>query len=190
VSRPVLYLSGPYSATEDNSVTDNIAVARQFAVKAWEKGWAALCPHLNTAHFEGDCDLDHADWLDGDLGFIERLDPERDAMLMLPGWVGSAGSMQERSVAIARRIRVFYAHPLDAVDAVPAAPRIPQDCEHYRRVHYESTSCDVCAAPVTVCPPGVSCPIQRRVHPPKQAVRPIEPQSFGAAPGVSQREML
>jgi len=159
VSRPVLYLSGPYSATEDNSVTDNIATARKYAILAWDAGWAALTPHLNTERFEEDCRLDHADWLDGDLTFISRLDPERDAMLMLPGWMGSAGSMQERSAAIARRIRIFYARPLDAV---PAVPRIPQECEHYRRVHYESTSCDVCASPVTVCPPGVSCPIRRR----------------------------
>lgn len=155
MSRPILYLSGPYSATEYSSVTENIETARQFALLAWRAGWAAFCPHLNTAHFEDCCTLAHADWLDGDLTFIERMDPERDAMLMLPSWSQSRGALQERGAALRRRIRVFQHLPL------PPSP-VPVDCKYFRRVHYERYSYDMCASPATVCPPGETCPIRRR----------------------------
>lgn len=156
MSRPILYLSGPYTATEGQTVADNIEVARQFAVLAWRAGWAAFCPHLNTAHFEDHCDLAHADWLDGDLAIIERMDPDRDAMMMLPGWTASQGALQERSAALKRGIRVFQHLPLPPEQGA-------ERCTYFRRMHYERCSYDMCASPATTCPPGVTCPIRRRV---------------------------
>jgi hypothetical protein len=38
VTRPILYISGPYSAGNGRTVTDNIAVARAHAVAAIEMG--------------------------------------------------------------------------------------------------------------------------------------------------------
>jgi len=154
--RPILYLSGPYSATNGKTVTQNIEVARRYALAAWEAGWAAVCPHLNTAHFEDRCTLSHADWLDGDLAIIERMDPDRDAMLMLPGWAHSRGALQERAAALRRGIRVFQHLPLPPEQGA-------ERCAYFRRVHYGRCSYDVCASPATSCPPGVSCPIRRRV---------------------------
>ncbi len=37
MTRPILYLSGPYSAGHGRSVTDNIAVARAHAVAAFRR---------------------------------------------------------------------------------------------------------------------------------------------------------
>ena len=51
MTRPILYLSGPYSAGNGRTVADNIAVARTHAEAAWRQGWAAFCPHLNCAGF-------------------------------------------------------------------------------------------------------------------------------------------
>jgi hypothetical protein len=155
MSRPILYLSGPYSANEYSSVAENIERARQFALLAWRAGWAAFCPHLNTAHFEDCCTLAHADWMDGDLTFIERMDPDRDAMLMLPYWSQSQGALQEREAALRRGIRVYQHLVLPPEQA-------DEDCKYFRRTRYERHSYDTCASPATVCPPGVSCPIRRR----------------------------
>ena len=108
MTRPILYISGPYSAGNGRTVADNIAIARKYAVAAWKLGWAAVCPHLNTAHFEDLCpNLGHTDWLDGDLTILSRLDPYVDAMLLLPGWEQSKGARLERDWAIHLNLEVF-----------------------------------------------------------------------------------
>lgn len=117
--RPILYISGPYSPGYGRSTEDNIETARAYAVRAWEKGWAAITPHLNTAGFEHLCTgVEHGDWLAGDLA---RLDPARDAVLMLPRWILSRGAQVEHKAALSRKLRVYYA---DAIaGGVPEAPR-------------------------------------------------------------------
>jgi len=78
--RPILYISGPYSPGYGRTVEDNIRIAREYATRAWNRGWAAITPHLNTAGFELDCtDLRHEDWLAGDLSILSHLDPARGA---------------------------------------------------------------------------------------------------------------
>ena len=106
--RPILYLSGPYSAGNGRTVADNIAVARRYAVAAARKGWAAFCPHLNTSGFEVTCpEIPHSAWLAGDLAILDRLDPATDAMLLLPGWEQSKGARLERDWAIHLNLEVF-----------------------------------------------------------------------------------
>jgi len=76
--RPLLYISGPYSAGDGRTTVGNIAIARAHAEVAWRRGWAAICPHLNTARFEETCpSLCHDDWLDG-----ESDDPSPDSTRM------------------------------------------------------------------------------------------------------------
>ena len=119
--RPILYLSGPYSAGYGRTVADNIAVARAHAEAAWRQGWAAFCPHLNCAGFEVSCPgVSHEEWLAGDLAILDRLDPARDAVLMLPRWILSRGAKVEHEAALSRNLQVYYA---DAIaDGVPEVP--------------------------------------------------------------------
>ena len=78
MTRPILYISCPYSAGNGRTVADNIAVARRYAVAAANAGWMPFTPHLNTAHFEVDCpDVSHEEWLAGDLAILSLLDPTR-----------------------------------------------------------------------------------------------------------------
>ena len=117
--RPILYISGPYSAGYGRSVAENIAVARAHAEMAWRRGWAAICPHLNTAHFEETCpSLSHDGWLNGDLTIISRLDPYVDAMLLLPGWMQSTGAMREYQRARSRGLEIIY--PVDSPECIPS----------------------------------------------------------------------
>ncbi len=121
MTRPILYISGPYTSTPDRSTAFNIGVAQGYAVVAWEKGWAAFTPHLNTARFERLCKgVTHADWLAGDLAILHRLQPGRDAILMLPHWEQSRGARLEREEAQMMGLRVYYA---DAIaGGVPEVP--------------------------------------------------------------------
>ena len=157
---PILYISGPYSPGYGRSTEDNIETARTYAVRAWEMGWAAITPHLNTAGFEHLCTgVEHDDWLAGDLAILDRLDPATDAMLLLPGWLESAGAMREYHRAVARGIDVIY--PVTSPDAIPPATGRGV-CEHYRQVHYETDSRDTCGSGRARCPQGKTCPIRGR----------------------------
>ena len=122
MTRPILYISGPYSAGHGRSVTDNIAVARAHAVAAVRNGWFPFTPHLNTAHFEVDCpEVPNEDWIDGDLAILDRLDPATDAMLLLPNWEQSEGATLE--VGWAKHIGLTILGPFDMAEEIPAPRR-------------------------------------------------------------------
>lgn len=161
MTRPILYLSGPYSARNGRTIAENIAVARAHAVAAAKRGWHPLTPHLNTAHFEIDCpEISNDDWIAGDLAILDLLDPAVDAVLMLPGWEESRGATVERQRAIARGLEVFDppVHP----GCIPPADDL-RVCPHYRRVHCGSgDDRDTCGSIGKQCPQGRTCPIRGR----------------------------
>lgn len=88
----IIYLAGKYTGDVDR----NIADARKVAVACWEKGYATICPHLNTSHFEIDCGATYEDYMKGDMEILLRC----DAIVMLPGWEDSPGARMERECAI------------------------------------------------------------------------------------------
>lgn len=103
---PVVYIAGPYRAKPDPNnqyvQTLNIRRAEALAHDVWSMGAAALCPHLNTANFQGS--LPDQVWLDGDLAMLAKC----DAVLMTPDWELSAGARVEQQFALDRGIPVFY----------------------------------------------------------------------------------
>jgi len=104
-NKPLLiYTAGPYRAQTPQEVDQNILTARGVAVKVWEKGHYALCPHLNANQFERLCGVPDSQWLKGDLIMLVRC----DAILMVEGWEKSTGSKQELAHAIEHGLRVFY----------------------------------------------------------------------------------
>ena len=121
MTRPILYISGPYSPGNGRTVADNIAVARAHAVAAARKGWFPFTPHLNTAGFEIDCpEVSHQEWLDGDLAILRALSQAGVAVLLLPGWEQSKGARLERDWAIHLNLEVFDP-PATPWDIPPAA---------------------------------------------------------------------
>jgi len=101
----VVFLSGPYRATATTTVLEHIREAELHALNLWIAGFAVICPHLNTAHFDGICP--NGTWLEGDLAILSRLS-KTDAVFMLPGWEDSEGSKAELDLATALRIPIFY----------------------------------------------------------------------------------
>lgn len=87
----IVYVAGPYRGDVDR----NIAQARQIAVALWEAGHTALCPHLNTSHFEQDCKVPDERYLRGDLEMLAFC----QAIVMTPDWESSSGARGEHAYA-------------------------------------------------------------------------------------------
>jgi hypothetical protein len=102
----VVYIAGPFRAKPDPlnqwQQWENIRASAALALEVWQLGAAALCPHLNTAFFQGAAP--DAVWLDGDLELLGRC----DAVLMAPRWEFSAGACEERRIANASGVPIFY----------------------------------------------------------------------------------
>lgn len=85
----VAFICGPYRAETPRGIVENIRRAEAVALDYWQKGYAVICPHLNTALFDGA--LRDEVWLEGDLELLRR----SDLVVALPGWGKSKGSMCE-----------------------------------------------------------------------------------------------
>lgn len=103
----IAYIIGPYRASTKEEVQENIQNAAEVAQVLWDKGFAVICPHTNSANFEETDDR----YLRGYLEIIKRLEPARyigdgnsDIVVTLPNWVESEGSKKEVAFAINRKI--------------------------------------------------------------------------------------
>jgi hypothetical protein len=92
----LVYVAGPYRASGQWDIFQNIRRAEALALQVWQLGAACICPHKNTEHFNGAAP-DRV-WLDGDLEMVRRC----DAILCSPGWESSSGSLGE--VALAKQL--------------------------------------------------------------------------------------
>lgn len=106
----VIYIAGPFRAGKSpkSGAYDwfeqhhNIIRAERVAHQVWAMGAAAVCPHLNTAHFQGS--LPDKVWLTGDLAIMEKC----DAVLMMEDWARSKGATAERTHALQHGMPVLY----------------------------------------------------------------------------------
>ena len=93
MSKPVVYVAGPFRGDSHWKIAENIRRAERAALELWKIGAAALCPHANTSNFQDELP-DHV-WLDGDFELLRRC----DAVLMIKGWRQSVGACAEYSFA-------------------------------------------------------------------------------------------
>lgn len=100
--KKVIYIAGPFRAANQWEQEQNIRRAEELALEVWRFGAVALCPHLNTRYFSGA--LSDEVWLAGDLELLRRC----DAVMLVPGWTGSAGARHEVWFAQDCGIRVFH----------------------------------------------------------------------------------
>ena len=106
----LVYISGKYTGYDENGDLDldliqkNIDFARDYSIKVWEAGFTALCPHLNTLHFEKDCNCKYDDYITGDLRMIDSC----DYVFLIPGWEESRGAKIEREYAEKKNIPIVY----------------------------------------------------------------------------------
>jgi hypothetical protein len=99
--KPTVYCAGKFRSPSHWGIVQNIRHAEQWALEIWRAGGVALCPHLNTANFQGALP-DHI-WLEGDLILLRQC----DAVFMIPSWEQSEGARTEYDEAIKMDIPVF-----------------------------------------------------------------------------------
>ena len=85
----VVFIAGPYRASTPRGIVENIRRAEAVAIEVWKLGAVALCPHLNTRLMDGV--LPDEVWLNGDLELLSRC----DAVMLVPGWQASSGTLNE-----------------------------------------------------------------------------------------------
>jgi len=108
----VAFVAGPYRADTHAQVRRNIEAARAVAEELWAKGYAVICPHLNSAWMSGV--TDEQDFLDGALELLRRSDIV--VAIGRPGKL-SSGTKMEVEEAFNLVIPVF----LEPIDIIPTA---------------------------------------------------------------------
>ena len=98
----VAYIAGPYRSDTVYGIVENIRRAEAVAIKYWQLGYAVICPHKNTALFDGL--MPDRIWLDGAIEILKRC----DVIVMSKGWERSSGSKAELFEALELGIEVIY----------------------------------------------------------------------------------
>lgn len=98
----VAYIAGPFRSKTMHGVVNNIRAAEAVALKYWKLGYAVICPHLNTANFEGAAE--DAVWLEGDLELLRRC----DFLVAMTTWKDSKGATAEIELARQLGIDIVY----------------------------------------------------------------------------------
>lgn len=138
----LVYIADKYRG----NVAENIANARKIAIEVWQSGNTAICPHLNTMHFEKDCDLQDDVYLQRDLEILSRC----DCILMGPTWIDSEGAKAELEYAKSLNMPIFIYPDMPTVHKTETER--PNQCRAFReitcrmyRLHLEK-NCDYSSA--------------------------------------------
>lgn len=126
----LIYLAGPFRGPDSWAIACNVHKAAELSLRVWKLGVACICPHLNSAQFQGVC----ADrlWLDGDIEMLRRC----DGLITTPNWKTSAGAREEVAFAYANGIPVFsstyhLAEWIAVQDEVDSSRKIQAEREQY-----------------------------------------------------------
>lgn len=97
----IVYTAGAFRGTSHWDQEQNIRRAEQVSLDVWRAGFPCLSPHCNTRYFQGAAPDEV--WLQGDLLMLERC----DAVLLVPGWETSSGTLAEVAHAEKLGIPIF-----------------------------------------------------------------------------------
>jgi len=126
----LLYVAGPYRADVPRLIQKNIMQAGDVALELWQQGYAVICPHMNTALFDG-CAPDDV-WLKGDLTMLQRC----DKLVLSFDWFSSSGTIAEIEFAQKHKIPVFV-FETGAIEEVPYLRKFSQEDEDIIKVKAE-----------------------------------------------------
>ena len=109
----VIFIAGKYQATTDEELYQNIQHARTEARKLWMKGWAVICPHMNSSFMSGSDAEENYIYIEGYRELLSRC----DAIYMLRGSSYSLGAIEELNLAEEQGLEIYYEYK-----GVPDAP--------------------------------------------------------------------
>jgi hypothetical protein len=106
----IAYVAGPYRGKSKVwlinrlQIIRNIMRARKVSKELWKRGYAVICPHSNTALFDGvapdKC------FLDGDIEILKRC----DLVVLVRDWYKSSSTRNEIDIARSSGIPVYVWH--------------------------------------------------------------------------------
>ena len=137
-SKPILkvvYIAGAFRAKTQWGIVQNVRKAEDASLKLWKLGYAVICPHTMTQHFQNECPDEV--WLKGCIELLKR----SDAIYLLEGWGKSEGSREELKIAEELGLVVLG-------DRNAAIPDIEVTCPEcgcfYKKVSYDQNKCPRC----------------------------------------------
>ena len=95
----LLYTAGPISANVNGTSAQHVDRAKRIAIELRRRGWSVVCPHLNSVEIYGFT-------LDTYLAEDFRIISVCDAVVLLPGWRESKGTIAEIDFAACRGIQL------------------------------------------------------------------------------------
>ena len=98
-----IYIAGPYSAGNIMQVLKNISVGQKMAVRLLSYGFAVYCPFVDYQFAILESNLSKELFQKNSMEWVKV----SDAMILLPGWEGSGGTLREIVVAEKHGVRVF-----------------------------------------------------------------------------------
>jgi hypothetical protein len=101
----LVYVAGPFRGPTAWDIEQNIRRAEEVGMDVAKAGAMPVIPHANTRFFHGT--LTDAFWLEGTLEMLRRC----DAVVMVPGWGESRGSIAEKAEAERLGLPVFVNLP-------------------------------------------------------------------------------
>ena len=110
----VAYVAGPYRAETHAEVHANIQRARRVAEQLWAKGYAVICPHLNSAFMSGP--IDEKNFLDGYLELVRR----SDIVVLTTDIAGISGTGTQKEYELARELGI----PVVSHNGIPPAEEV------------------------------------------------------------------
>jgi hypothetical protein len=105
----LLYIAAPYRAKTIVSLQQNIYDAKLMAMYYWNKGYAVICPHLNSANFDGL--VPDKEFLAGTKLMLSKC----DIIAMHPNWKQSAGCIDEQLYMSWQEKEILYPDWTDVV---------------------------------------------------------------------------
>jgi len=98
----VVYVAGAFRAKTQWGIMQNVRRAEEASLRLWKLGYAVICPHTMTQHFQNECPDEV--WLDGCLELLKRC----DAIYMVNGWSFSEGSLAELNFAKELGLEIMF----------------------------------------------------------------------------------
>lgn len=101
----IVYVAGPYTADTKERIQNNVESAASVAIELWRRGHVAICPHLNSAHFDSDENPPSYEvFANGYLDLLLRC----DAIVVLKDYEKSRGTLAEIEMAEKWDIPIYY----------------------------------------------------------------------------------
>ena len=98
----LIFVAGPYRAKTAWGIEQNVRRAEEIGLEVSRRGHMPVIPHANTRFFQGEGSDEF--WLLGTQLLLARC----DAIIMIPGWQDSSGSIAEMELATSLGMHVYY----------------------------------------------------------------------------------